>query len=236
MFFSGQSISSTHEMPNQNERAVDTEKILLKAASKVKNIEEQGMVHSSKSVIKSNNNHLKDKVKADQVITLTKENEKLRSQLELLKENYNVKEINNKVSNIEDQHNTIFNVITIILAAITIFGVGGAAYSFIEATLSKRRNDKVLDAFASKCEMALKGFDSNSKSLLLQMDHAERIGRLTHMLYVNNFDSDVFFADLTQLAQDPTPLMTNVATLIVGKYSNKFEQDILSLANIIIKK
>jgi septal ring factor EnvC (AmiA/AmiB activator) len=169
--------------------------------------------------------------------------------------------LSEKIDNIDSQHEAIFNISSILIGAMALFGLGGATFTIYEVKSKDKELRKIVDEFnkerenvledfetkgkklmkqfgahESKLENALEDFDIESKKLVKQFDHSERLIRLTQMLNVRDFDNETFYSDLTQLAQAPTPMMSNLMTLIVETHQTEFDNDVLELAWEIIAK
>lgn len=182
--------------------------------------------------------------KPDENVTLKKElkdreNEisKLSTTLSELKKDKenenNISRIDDKIKSIESDHSIIFNIVSILLAAITLFGGGGMVFSFFEHKTRTKEMEEALNDFTKLHDETIHDFKNKGKSILQQLDQSERIVRLTHLISTNDFDDEVFFADLSQLSQDPTHQMSHLSNLIIGEYRDKFAEDVIDLAEKI---
>lgn len=242
---------------------------------------EQKITNLEQQIQQLQQNQQTDLRKKDKAIdTLTRRLDQLTAHQKL--EN-DILAVSEKFDNIDSQHNAIFNISSILIGAIALFGLGGATFTIYEVKSKDTELRKIVDDFnkerenvledfenkgkklmqqvadhESKLDNALKNFDSKShvlmeklsdydkkqenaledfdiesKKLVKQFDHFERLIRLTQMINVEDFDSEVFYSDLTQMAQAPTPLMSNLMTLIVDTHRADFDQDVLELAQRI---
>ena len=182
-----------------------------------------------KKLDKSNsmsNKTLKDIVSIKNGVEYLKNNHKPYKSIELIEE---------KLSGISTQHNTIFNIMTIIISVIALFGVGGLGFTFYESSSIKKKYNNVLADFEMEKKSALTEFETQKKNMLLQFDYMERIFRLMGMLKEKNYDNEIFFSDLSQLSQTPNQHMDMVIRNILDKKQN-FDDDVIKLAEKIKKE
>lgn len=148
------------------------------------------------------------------------------------KQNIGIKLLEEKLTGVAAQHDTIFNVVTILLSAIAIFGIGGIGFSIYETKAIKNKYNKILTAFEAEKNQALLEFEDQRKEMLRQYDLLERISRLGYLLQTKNYDSEIFFADLSQLSLFPNQLMYTLISDILSVKS-EFDPDVIKLADKI---
>jgi hypothetical protein len=142
--------------------------------------------------------------------------------------------IREKINGFDSQHSTIFNITSLVIGLIALFSVGSVAFSIWEAYSSKKKLNATINAFNQDRHDVLEDFKAQSKISMQQFDQSQRIMRLTQMLNTADFNDDIFYADLTQLAQTPSPLMANLVNQVMNQYSDQFESETKALAQRII--
>lgn len=161
----------------------------------------------------------------------------LNSELEALKDDHNVELkrslIEAKVDNISSEHTTLYRMVMMAMGIVTLFGVGGAVYSFVETHAGSKKIKKSIEKFDLSGKEVLDEMKAKQRNLINEFDQTQRILRLTQMIYQRDFDSETFYSDLTQLSQKPSQLMFELVNSIIEEYGSKFDQDILALANKI---
>lgn len=148
------------------------------------------------------------------------------------KPDINIKVLEEKLIAVAAQHDTIFSVVTILLSAVAIFGLGGVGFSIYETKAIKNKYNKILTDFEDEKNEALIEFDKQRKGMLQQYDEFERILRLGNLLKIKDYDSEIFYADLSQLSLSPNQLMYTIISDIL-KIKSEFDSDVIKLAEKI---
>ena len=160
--------------------------------------------------------------------------EQLKQLSENLKElDSGLKVLEKELDGVKQANSTILSIASFIIALAAFIGGGGVIFSVWEAKSAQEKMNRALMDFKTKESEIIASLNKKDREQLVQYDQFERITRLTHMLYHENYDQEVFFSDLSQLAQAPTAMMSTLVERISGDHREKFESDILDLANRI---
>lgn len=134
---------------------------------------------------------------------------------------------------LESQHSTIVNFIALILGLISLFSGASIIYTFRVSKASQEEWQQYMSRLKQEGDTVINELEESRKEQLRYFDQLRRLMRLTVMLGKNDFDSDTFYADLTQMAQDPDMMMANLVEQILFQYKAEFDDDVIELAEDI---
>lgn len=154
------------------------------------------------------------------------------------------------IDSILDANDKILTIISWFLGGGIIFTVGATAHAVIDAKKIREENDRELVKAREEHSARLSAIETEREKVVSDLkaeldaeillvrnsrDFYTRFNRLTAMIAIGSYDSDVFFSNLTQLYQQDNPEVLDLVNLI-RKYSSHFDEDVNDLLNDIDEK
>jgi len=139
----------------------------------------------------------------------------------------------------ENRIDKLFTIAGITLAIAAILTAGGLVFTWGQFLTQKTRANKMLKKLSSKLviveeESKLK-LQALVKTAEIEFDQIPRQVRLINMLNNKQFDSSVFYADMSQLAQNPNADLTHLAERVIGEYEGDLKEDINKFSKQILE-